>query len=411
MFKSTLLAVVVVLLVGTTYAQETITRPIKGGTPGEAKTFSMTLKYDSTINPKRLWYRLDNGKDPVIEDTFGDGKALIIKGRYYSPSAYITIRYMDTTRNIYGNDFFVGDKPASITLHHQPVTGLNNDNNWVLGYTSVKNAILVFDSLDNKRWGRIMKMRNKYSKDVATPLYDFTQRNPNYIRVDSLRILFNNYYKAYIRRDMSYLKQYPNDYYSFWFFINQSSQLDQLLSHDKAFLQEQLTFAKNTFPAKFINSVQGRVMIKKFEAKIKAEPLVMNQPVPAFTVTDINGKTISLNKLKGRYVLLDFWATWCGPCMAEMPFVKDIRKKYPTEKLVVIGISSDTKKQNLLYGIRKNNITWPQYLDIEKNVGTLYSVEDIPTMILLDKEGKMLYRSNFKQSDQDRLPKILESLN
>lgn len=409
MFKVTLLSVVAVFLVSAAYTQEIVNRSIKTGAPGAPKTFNLTLKFDSTINPKRVWYRYDNGKDPAFEDTVGTVKTATIKAKYYSPLASVTISYMDTTHAIYSNNFFIGEKPASITLHFKPNTGQNNTS-WQLGYTSIQNATLVFDTLDNKGWGRIIKMREKYSKDVSIPLDDFMKHNPNFNQNDSVRTLFNNYYKAYIRRDMSYLKQYPNDYYSFWFFINQSSQLNSFWAKDKEFLQEQLTFAKNTFPPKFINSIQGKVMIEKFEAKIKAVPLVINQPVPMFNVVGVDGKQISLNQLKGRYVLLDFWATWCGPCMAEMPFVKDIRKKYSSEKLAMVGISWDTGKDQLLAGIRKNNMTWPQYLDQGTKIGTQYNVASIPTLILLDKEGKMIFHSANLQSDQDTLSKLLEKM-
>ncbi|MES2375936.1 MAG: redoxin domain-containing protein [Bacteroidota bacterium] len=394
MFRRALLSTTIVLLTCTVYAQ---------------KTFNLTLKFDSTINPKRVWYRYDNGKDPAVTDTIHAAQTAIITGEYYSPLIAVTIGYIDTTHTGYTNDFFISDKPASITLHYKPNTNRAN-NEWQLGYTSINNATVVFDTLDNKHWGRIIKMRETYSKDVAAPLYTFTQQNPNYNKNDSLRTLFNLYFKAYTRRDMSYLKQYPDDYYSFWFFINQSSQLNQLLSDDKAFLQEQLAFAKSTFP-KFINSIEGKALVEKFEHKIKAVPLVMNQPAPAFMVVGVDGKTISLTQLKGRYVLLDFWATWCGPCMAEMPFVKDIRKKYPAEKLAMIGISWDTNKQNLLDGIRKNNMTWPQYLDQGTKIGTLYNIIAIPKMILLDKEGRMIFHSANLQSDQITLTKLLDSLN
>ncbi|HEY9533063.1 MAG TPA: TlpA disulfide reductase family protein [Mucilaginibacter sp.] len=406
MLKSTFILALAVFTVKTVSAQKAIDRPIKAGTASAPKTFDLTIKLDSSINPKKAYLQYYDGKNlQLLSDTVGLERVVHIRKKYYSPLATFEISFLDSARNGYSKEFFIGDKPAMVTLHYKPGT----DHELI--YSDARNVTPVFDSSDTKNWGWIIKMRALHSQKEAALLENFMKNNPNFQQNDSLKNRYGQLYKAYIRKDMSYLKQAPADYFSFWFFVHQSSQLNGVLSKDKAFLQEQLTFLKTTFPAKFTGNAEGRYLTKKFEDKINAVPLQLNQAIPAFTVTGTDGKKISLKQLKGRYVLLDFWATWCGPCMAEMPFVKDIRKKYPAEKLAIIGISSDMDKQHLLTGIQKNSITWPQYLDNEKKIGILYSVEAIPTMILLDKEGKMIYRSNFLQSDQDKLPKLLESLN
>jgi thiol-disulfide isomerase/thioredoxin len=415
MTRAILMSVMAIFLIGGVRAQKRSHSTLRSdngigskgisGTIQDQKTFHLTLIADSSIDPKKVFFTYHDGKTLNEADTVGAPRTFTINKKYYSQLATVTVSYIDPARNIYARDFFVSDKPASITLHYQP------NNNYELIYTSIKNAKPVFDTLDNKGWGRIIAMRQRSSGEVGAPLENFMKHNPNYNRNDSLRNIFHQLYKAYMRQDMSYLKQYPDEYFSFWFFVHQTSQLNGVLSKDKAFLQEQLTFLKTKFAPRFTNSVEGKYLIKSFEDKIKFVPLQLNQAVPTFTVMGIDGKKIDLGMLKGRYVLLDFWATWCGPCMAEIPFIKSIRQKYPPEKLAIIGISSDKNKKAWASTIKQKDMNWAQYLDAEKQVGAPYGVEDIPTLILLNKEGKMIYRSNFKQADSEALPKVLDNIN
>jgi thiol-disulfide isomerase/thioredoxin len=114
---------------------------------------------------------------------------------------------------------------------------------------------------------------------------------------------------------------------------------------------------------------------------------------------------LTLNNLRGKYVLLNFWATWCGPCMAEIPFIKQIRKSYADDKLAIIGISQDVDVKPLKRVISERGLNWMQYYDRQKLVSTLYKVNDFPTLVLLDREGKS---SNTAQ-DSIEIPKLLQS--
>ncbi|HEV8131981.1 MAG TPA: redoxin domain-containing protein [Acidobacteriota bacterium] len=117
---------------------------------------------------------------------------------------------------------------------------------------------------------------------------------------------------------------------------------------------------------------------------------------PAFEFNDLNGKQISLSDLKGRWVLLDFWATWCGPCAAELPELKAIHAQFKdNQKFAMIGISLDQDKKELLERLKKDKIGWSQYFDgkgWENRITRLYRVTSIPDSFLIDPDGKIQYK-------------------
>lgn len=115
---------------------------------------------------------------------------------------------------------------------------------------------------------------------------------------------------------------------------------------------------------------------------------------PDFSVTDLNGKPLSLSQFKGKVVLVDFWATWCPPCVAEMPRIIATYQKYHDKGFEVIGISLDRDKAELLKYIEKNKIAWPQHFDGGKAPGESlaekYGAEAIPTTFLIGADGKII---------------------
>ena len=113
----------------------------------------------------------------------------------------------------------------------------------------------------------------------------------------------------------------------------------------------------------------------------------IGKPAPEFRVNDLKGEELSLEKYKGQVVLLDFWATWCGPCIAELPNVKKTYQKYKDQKFEIIGISLDRSQQALETFVEKQELGWVHYWDQAQNVANQYKVTGIPSMFLLDGQG------------------------
>lgn len=106
----------------------------------------------------------------------------------------------------------------------------------------------------------------------------------------------------------------------------------------------------------------------------------------------VDGRNVNLAQMRGKVVLVDFWATWCPPCVKEVPAVKAAYEKLHARGFEVIGISLDDKKQDLLSFINGHKMEWPQYFDessANNKVAKQFGIEEIPTMWLVDKQGKL----------------------
>lgn len=113
----------------------------------------------------------------------------------------------------------------------------------------------------------------------------------------------------------------------------------------------------------------------------------VNKPALDFQVTGLRGEPLSLSQYRGQVVLLDFWATWCGPCIAEMPNVKETYAKYKNQKFEIIGISLDNSTVPLEAYIASEGIMWRQYWDNGGRISNMYNVRAIPSTFLIDGAG------------------------
>lgn len=119
----------------------------------------------------------------------------------------------------------------------------------------------------------------------------------------------------------------------------------------------------------------------------ETEPtLEIGQAAPNFKLQDLTGQQVSLNEFKGKIVLLDFWATWCGPCRMTMPVVESLQKEY-AGTMVLLAVNLQEPHDIVRDYIRAHGIHSRVLLDEDGAVGTMYGAEAIPMQILIDKQG------------------------
>lgn len=109
---------------------------------------------------------------------------------------------------------------------------------------------------------------------------------------------------------------------------------------------------------------------------------------PDFTLTNLNGETTSLSALRGNLVLLNFWATWCGPCRQEIPYIQQVFKDQSAKELVVLSINSWEDRNTIQDFMTGNQLTFPVLLDYPgKTVKEAYQIHSIPTTFIINKKG------------------------
>ena len=125
--------------------------------------------------------------------------------------------------------------------------------------------------------------------------------------------------------------------------------------------------------------------------------------------TSVDGRAVDLAELKGKVVLVDFWATWCGPCVGEIPHVKEAYEKLHPKGFEIVGISFDKDKAKLESFVKDKGMTWPQYFDgkmWDNDYGKKYGIQGIPAMWLVDKKGN-LRDPNGRQDLAGKVEKLL----
>jgi thiol-disulfide isomerase/thioredoxin len=115
--------------------------------------------------------------------------------------------------------------------------------------------------------------------------------------------------------------------------------------------------------------------------------LSLAKHAPAFTVNTLSGDKFQLDAMGGRVVLIDFWATWCGPCNEELPEMKKIAKEFAGRPLVIISVSWDSDEGKWKDFIQKKEMTWMQYRDADHKLSKAFDVDAIPHYFTIDSDG------------------------
>ena len=137
----------------------------------------------------------------------------------------------------------------------------------------------------------------------------------------------------------------------------------------------------------FISYAWLTVQVKTMNSGRGEETLLLEEPAPDFTLKDLEGEEWSLSELKGKVVVINFWATWCPPCRAEMPMIQTVYREYREQGLEVLSIDVRESEKTVRKFIEENGVDFPILMDEEGEVSELYNISAFPTTFVIDTRG------------------------
>lgn len=352
------------------------------------KTFDVKIILNKNIDVKKIMISVDNGKteySPIIET---NSSGIRISGEFFGAYAEVLVKYPERNNSNFFllETFFVGDDAA--TIHFL----LSKSKDSVLNQYKLRSATAFQEEkLRIHRYDSVAKAKvNEFFQKYGSKTFTDTTLFKQFLQLDS----------EIYDKDLEYILNSKDSYYAFSFF-RRNFVFTRRLPADSI-----LTIL-DSFPGKFKNSVEGET-IRNIVRGWKVVRLHGN--APDFDSKDFNGRSVSLRDYTRKgYVLLNFWATWCSPCLEEMPEMREMFNQYSNGRLTIISIAYPSNHSDYEKDMRNYQMDWINIYNDVDLINSYGGEKPIPRLYLLDKTGMIIYARDADSPDAglSRLKEVL----
>lgn len=350
----------------------------------------VTIKFSPSFDIEKIKVYRDNGKGRHLQSWY-KSKLNWIKLPLDHASAFVSIEVSypnkyDTLPD-HRIGFFVSSETAEIRFYK------NDTSTNKLGSYTLSNA-WTFDEMGANKF-------NSFASNDNIVSWANTMRSNNTGINVPISEISSEKKEQMINKGIEFIKNNGDLYYSFWLMRNYTRPTEEI---DKDSL---LQIFYTVFPEDIKNSYEGRIM----EKRLSPQKITKCMIAPDFTAKDIHDKSISLSQFQNKHIIINFWASWCRPCIAEFPAISKIRAQYSDSNLEIIFINTDSDSSAFHKAIKKYKIDYGYHIPRSKELMEKYGVNSIPKLILASPKGEVLYTNEEEKNDKlEKLNALLSEL-
>ncbi|MGE6219143.1 redoxin domain-containing protein [Nubsella zeaxanthinifaciens] len=245
---------------------------------------------------------------------------------------------------------------------------------------------------------RLSSLKEKMREIKDPELFTDEERKDTALLNHSKRAIEQNFYEG-TEIKLAFAADYANSQVSLDLLENLSRINSHIFKVEKVY---------SMLPEHFKRSAKGLIISERINKK---RQVMIGSKAIDFTMKDSDGKVINLASLKSKYVLLDFWASWCGPCREEHPNLIAAYEKYRSKGFTILSVSIDTEKSKWVEAIGKDKLTWTQVADLKGNKGEAYlkyGITSIPANFLIDPNGIVIAKDLKGEILKSKLAELFE---